>query len=313
MNGITNVIRVPRIPQIIYESYGLHCACTSTKLRSYTISFVLRKPFIYQFRSYAKFLNLGKDTHVFHFPGYLRLHIPLQRLLCSAPQHQDKHQQNSDPNHKVKGAGKGAIRQKDDAMFELKIKSYERSIPSITRPLSALELQFQNALMEAPTKDSFCKVVETFKTRDKTRRGHMKFISTAMDYLDSFGLEKDLDVYNQLLDVFPRGRFENKTLFDAIWAKQHPQVFLALDILTKMEENVIKPSQETHDICYEVFGRASQPVQKCRRIAYWFTKLEEMFPHPLPLELPADEIKLSELALERMTKEGVHVKVYNVC
>ena len=264
------------------------------------------------FRNSTSF-RLGEQFCILHSPiidisSQNKLYLPCARCFCSASK-SDAKTKNIEEDQ---DAGEGIQKQQKKLIFDLKVDTSEKAIPSKTRPLSRHDIQFQTALVEAPTKGSFCEVLEKFKARDRTRRGHMEFLKTALNYMDVFGLEKDLEVYNRLLDVFPRGRFENKTLFDAIWAKQHPQVFLALDILTKMEENVVKPSQETHDICYEVFGRASQPVQKCRRIAYWFTKLDEMFPHPLPVELPDNEIALSTIAMERMAKEGVHVTVYQV-
>lgn len=172
--------------------------------------------------------------------------------------------------------------------------------------------QFERALQEAKTRQNFISVLENFNKNNKTRKGHMELIRVAMDFVDKFELEGDLETYNEILNVFPRGRFENRTLFDAIWPKKHPQVDLALDILTKMEENVVKPSLYTYDLCEEIFGRASQPVQKCRRLAYWLTKLEEMFPHPLPKSLPEDEVQLSQLAIARMSKETLPIITYQV-
>jgi signaling intermediate in Toll pathway protein len=171
---------------------------------------------------------------------------------------------------------------------------------------------FERALSEGETLENFIEVLETFNKNNRPRRGHMDLLRTSMEFMDRFGLEGDLEAYNALFNVFPRERFKNRTLFDAIWPKRHPQVDLALEILTKMEENVVKPSLETYDLCEEIFGKASQPVQKCRRLAYWFTKLEEMFPHPLPKVLPEDEVELSKLALARMTKDPIPIVLYQV-
>ena len=192
----------------------------------------------------------------------------------------------------------------------LKVRPVE--VKTARVPLSRYAATFEKAVALEATKENFYDVVDTFAAKDRTRRGHMEFLKTATEYMEQFNVEKDLTAYNKLLDVFPRGRFKNRTLFDAIWAKQHPQSELALEILTKMEENVLKPSIDTHDILLEVFGHASQPVQKCRRLAYWLTKLEEMFPHPLPQQLPDNEVELSRLAFDRMTKQQMDVVVYQV-
>lgn len=185
-----------------------------------------------------------------------------------------------------------------------------KRVPSVVP--SSHVTQFELALQKGKTRKHFISVLENFNNNNKTRRGHMDLIRVSMEFMDKFGLEDDLEAYNAMLNVFPRGRFENRTLFDAIWPKKHPQVDLALEVLTKMEENVVKPSIYTYDLCEEIFGRASQPVQKCRRLAYWLTKLEEMFPHPLPKNLPEDEVQLSQLAIARMSKETIPIITYQV-
>ncbi|KAK3717304.1 hypothetical protein QZH41_002309 [Actinostola sp. cb2023] len=169
---------------------------------------------------------------------------------------------------------------------------------------------FELALQQGKSRENFINVLETFNRNNRPRRGHMDLLRVSMDFMDKFALEGDLEAYNALINVFPRGRFENRTLFDAIWPKKHPQVDLALEILTKMEENVVKPSLQTYDMCEDIFGKASQPVQKCRRLAYWLTKLEEMFPHPLPKTLPEDEVELSQLAITRMAKDTIPTILY---
>ncbi|EDO47956.1 predicted protein [Nematostella vectensis] len=199
---------------------------------------------------------------------------------------------------------------RNDTVIELSEKAIESRITSAKPAPSKFALRFETALSQGKTRDNFIEILESFSRHDRNRRGHMELLKTAMNYMDIYGLEKDLLAYNAMLDVFPRGRFQNRTLFDAVWPKKHPQVDLALEILTKMEENVIKPSIETYDICEEIFGKASQPVQKVRRLAYWLTKLEEMFPSPLPAELPEGELELSMVAMERMSKEGLPIVVF---
>lgn len=171
---------------------------------------------------------------------------------------------------------------------------------------------FELALQKGKSSDNFISVLTNFNKTNRPRRGHMELIRVSLDFMDNFDLEGDLEAYNAILDVFPRGRFQNRTLFDAIWPKKHPQVDLALEILTKMEENVVKPSLHTYDLCEEIFGKASQPLQKCRRLAYWLTKLEQMFPNPLPKTLPENEIELSQLAIARMTQDTIPIITYQV-
>ena len=171
-------------------------------------------------------------------------------------------------------------------------------------------VSFEKAASLGKTKENFVGVIDNFLARNRTRRGHMEFLKTAMNYVEEFDLGKDVEVYNRMLDVFPRGRFDNRTLFDAIWAKKHPQAELALDILTLMEDNWISPDETTYDIVHEIFGHASQPLQKCKRLVYWYRKMEEMFPNPYPKALPESDAELSKLALVRMTKDEQIITIY---
>lgn len=205
------------------------------------------------------------------------------------------------------------IRAEDAArnkIIHMKVKPSE--VKSVKAALSKHVSSFERAASIEKSKESFFDIIDDFLAKDRTRRGHMEFLKTAVVYMEEFGLEKDVEAYNRLLDVFPRGRYNNRTLFDAIWAKKHPQAELALEILTEMEDHWLLPNEDTYDILYEIFGHASQPLQKCRRMIYWYHKLEEMFPNPYPKVLPESDTELSKLALTRMTKDEQIITIFKV-
>ena len=162
---------------------------------------------------------------------------------------------------------------------------------------------------EQPNADGFRKAMDMYIKKNKPRQGHMEFIRTAMKFIEPYGLQDDMEVYNSLLNVFPRGIFENRTSFDAVWPKPHPQINLALDILTKMEWRGIIPDQTTHDIMYEVFGRASFPVQKIYRMAFWFEKFKDINPYELPDEVYNDKFTVYKEVLKRIavSEDDIHV------
>ena len=205
------------------------------------------------------------------------------------------------------------IRAEDAArnkIIHMKVKPSE--VKSVKAALSKHVASFERAASIEKSKESFFDIIDDFLAKDRTRRGHMEFLKTAVVYMEEFGIEKDVEAYNRLLDVFPRGRYNNRTLFDAIWAKKHPQAELALEILTEMEDHWLLPNEDTYDILYEIFGHASQPLQKCRRMIYWYHKLEEMFPNPYPKVLPESDTELSKLALTRMTKDEQIITIFKV-
>lgn len=161
-------------------------------------------------------------------------------------------------------------------------------------------------------REQFALVLKEFMAREKYRKGHVSFIKLALHRMDEFGLEKDLLTYNRLLDIFPKGRFVARRMLDAIWPRSLPQMELALELLTKMEEHGIRPDYNTYMLLIETFGKVSLPVEKCRRIAYWFDKFENADPYKINGELPSDPLELSRLALSRITGEGGQLTEHKV-
>ena len=97
--------------------------------------------------------------------------------------------------------------------------------------------------------------------------------------VEEFGLQEDFLTYNRLIDIFPKDRFKPNNIFDAFWPKLHPQIEVALQILTRMEENAVIPDLMAHKLLFEIFGRVSFPMQKCYRMAYWFSKYVDVGPY----------------------------------
>jgi len=198
---------------------------------------------------------------------------------------------------------------------------YEPSIDlADTRGISVNHMTKENrssallrqCLSEQPDREGFFKAVDIYVDRNKRRHGHMEFIVTAMKFIEPYGLAKDLEVYNKLLDVFPRDKFVNRTLFDAIWPKQHPQMNLALDILTKMEWQGIMPSEETHDLLYSIFGRASFPLKKVYRMWFWFETLKDINPYYLPDEVYKDRLNIVRAGIDRILGNNDGTKIIEI-
>ena len=244
------------------------------------------------------------------------LSLPLRRQICSTEHLRDKSEE-APKTIKDEGDRLAKIRAEDAARNKIihmhiymKVKPSE--VKAVKAVLSKHVASFERAASLENSKENFFSVIDAFLAKDRTRRGHMEFVKTAMAYMEEFGVEKDVEAYNRLLDVFPRGRYDNRTLFDAIWAKKHPQAELALEVLTQMEDYWLLPNEDTYDTLDEIFGHASQPLQKCRRMIYWYHKLEEMFPNPYPKKLPESDTKLSRLALTRMTKGEQIITIFKV-
>ena len=156
-------------------------------------------------------------------------------------------------------------------------------------------------------REKFATALTEYMKKEKFKRGHVNFIKTALIRMDEFNVQKDLLTYNRLLDVFPKKRFVNKTLFDALWPRPLPQIDVALDVLQKMEDNGVRPDYTTYSLLCEIFGRVSFPVQKCMRIAYWFDKFENVDPYRIKGELSEDSWEISKMALQRIAGEKCQI------
>ena len=161
-------------------------------------------------------------------------------------------------------------------------------------------------------REQFNLVLNEFLSREKYRKGHMTFINMALERMEEFELQKDLVSYNKLLEIFPEGRFRPKRLLDAIWPRPLPQIELALELLTVMEDNYVWPDDTTHSILVKVFGKCSLPVEKCERMVYWYERYKDADPYWISGEVPTDPAELSRIALQRIVDDGGNIIEHKV-
>ena len=96
---------------------------------------------------------------------------------------------------------------------------------------------FEDASKDKPNKENFKDVIATFTDLDKRRRGHIQFIETALRYMKAFGLEKDVDAYNMILDVFPKGKYVAKNAYQNMFNHYPEQQVCGIKVLQQMEDN----------------------------------------------------------------------------
>lgn len=161
-------------------------------------------------------------------------------------------------------------------------------------------------------REQFGLVLKEFMSREKYRKGHVMFINMALERMEEFSLEKDLLTYNRLLDVFPKGRYHPKRLLDALWPRSLPQIELALELLTRMEDNGVWPDAATYSLLIEVFGKHSLPVEKCERMLYWYDRYKDVDPYWIDGEMPSEEMELAKLALQRIVKNAGSITEHEV-
>lgn len=94
---------------------------------------------------------------------------------------------------------------------------------------------FEQVAKETKTKATFNKVIDVYTKRDIRRRGHVEFIYAALKKMPEFGVEKDLTVYNKLLDVFPKEVFVPQNFIQRMFNHYPRQQECGVQLLEQME------------------------------------------------------------------------------
>lgn len=94
---------------------------------------------------------------------------------------------------------------------------------------------FDEVAKNIKTKATFNKVVEVFTKRDVRRRGHVEFIYAALKKMPEFGVERDITVYNKLLDVFPKEVFVPRNFIQRMFNHYPRQQECGVQVLEQME------------------------------------------------------------------------------
>lgn len=162
---------------------------------------------------------------------------------------------------------------------------------------------FEHAAKDAQTKANFNRVVDVFNKKDIRRRGHVEFIYAALKKMPEFGVERDIAVYNKLLDVFPKEIFVPRNFIQRMFNHYPRQQECGVQLLEQMETYGIMPNVETKILLVQIFGEKSHPMRKYQRIMYWFPKFKHANPFPVPYELPQDPIDLARFSLTRIAND----------
>nr|UXR72816.1 ECSIT [Planiliza haematocheilus] len=162
---------------------------------------------------------------------------------------------------------------------------------------------FERVAKDIKTKATFNQVIEVFNKRDIRRRGHVEFIYAALKKMPEFGVERDLAVYNKLLDVFPKEVFVPRNYIQRMFNHYPRQQECGVQLLEQMENYGIMPNMETKVLLVQIFGEKSHPMRKFQRIMYWFPKFKHANPFPVPHQLPEDPVDLARFSLTRIAND----------
>eukprot|EP00061_Rhincodon_typus_P001377 g14627.t1 len=94
---------------------------------------------------------------------------------------------------------------------------------------------FEGASRQARDRETYERVLRAFCGRDVRRRGHVEFIYAALRKMEEFGVERELCVYNRVLDVFPKGVFIPRNSIQRMFNHFPRQQECAVQVLEQME------------------------------------------------------------------------------
>ncbi|XP_059863790.1 evolutionarily conserved signaling intermediate in Toll pathway, mitochondrial isoform X2 [Delphinus delphis] len=183
----------------------------------------------------------------------------------------------------------------------------------LVKALAPHEELFRQAPDGVRDKASFVQAVQNFTQYNVHKRGHVDFIYLALRKMREYGVERDLAIYNLLLDIFPKEVFRPRNIFHSIFLHYPRQQECGIAVLEQMENHGVMPNKETEFLLTQIFGRKSYPMLKFVRMKLWFTRFKNINPFPVPRDLPQDPVDLARLALRHMEPDlSARVTVYQM-
>ncbi|KAG1959391.1 evolutionarily conserved signaling intermediate in Toll pathway, mitochondrial [Pimephales promelas] len=182
-------------------------------------------------------------------------------------------------------------------------KAVEHSTHHKEKTLITHDDLFERATTDSKTKADFNRVVDVFNKADIRRRGHVEFIYAALKKMPEFGVERDIAVYNRLLDVFPKEVFVPQNFIQRMFNHYPRQQECGVQLLEQMENYGIIPNVETKVLLAQIFGEKSHPMRKYQRMMYWFPRFKNVNPFPVPHVLPSDPVELARFSLARIADD----------
>ncbi|BES98801.1 Evolutionarily conserved signaling intermediate in Toll [Nesidiocoris tenuis] len=158
-------------------------------------------------------------------------------------------------------------------------------------------------------KETYLEMVNLYKDSERLRRGHVEFIYSALRHMKEFGVEKDLQIYKALVDVFPKGKMIPRNIFQVEFMHYPKHQQCAIDLLDQMEQNGVIPDWDMEDQLVNVFGRKGHPVRKYARMMYWMPKFKNASPWCVPDSLSSDPYQLARYAVERIMSVDIATKI----
>lgn len=158
-------------------------------------------------------------------------------------------------------------------------------------------------------KDTYLETIRIYKNSPGRKRERVAFVYAALKYMEEFGVEKDLEVYKALIDVFPKEKMVPTNLFQTMYVHYPREQYCVTALLEQVENNGVIPDSETELLLLSIFGRHGQPLEKFWKMMYWMPKFRNLNPWPVPKPIPNDVLELAKLAMVKISSVDVESSV----
>lgn len=132
------------------------------------------------------------------------------------------------------------------------------------------------------------------------RFGDCEFILGCLKILKPLDLHKELEIYKQLMSVFPKEKMKTTNYYQQMLQHYPKHQETAMLLLEEMGMNGIFPDKEMRIIVRDIFGGLSDVHRKILSMNYWNSKLLRKSPFPIPDRPVKDPFELAKLALKKM-------------
>ena len=150
-------------------------------------------------------------------------------------------------------------------LLEGEKKSNKSSLNTSIEPLADKETALKSREyfeeVKEKNKKTFRNAIDIFNKRGEHKRGAVEFILAALKNMEAYGVHRDLEVYRDLMDVFPKGKYIPETMWAAEFAHYPKQQDCAVRILTYMERNDVIPDKG--ELGSMTFSRVGRIVLSC--------------------------------------------------
>ena len=158
-------------------------------------------------------------------------------------------------------------------------------------------------------KDTFLECLRMYINQPGRKIERVFFINAALKYMEEFGVHKDLQVYKQLINIFPKEKMVPTNLFQTMYVHYPREQYCAVSILEQMEDNGVIPDSETELLLLNIFGRHGLPLEKFWKMMYWMPKFKNLNPWPVPNPIPTEPYELAKLAMRKISSIDCQSKI----